>query len=168
MNNSRKIIFLLVFLFILFSPVFSQTIKEGSVAPDFSVTLRSGEKVTLDSYKGKVLFLHFWGTWCPPCRIELPEMDALAKKLKTQGEKAKMDFLAIAISDTKKDLTNFMEKNSYTFPAALDETGKVAFAYGIQGVPTSMLISPDGKIIKIHVGMMNKKQIERFVADYAE
>lgn len=167
MNKTRKIIFLLLILLISFTPVFAQSVKEGSKAPDFSLTLSTGEKVTLDSYNDKVLFLHFWGTWCPPCRAELPELDVLAKKLASQGQNAKMAFLGVAISDTQKDVTSFMKKNGYTFSAALDETGKVAFAYGIQGVPTSILISEEGKILKIHVGMMNKKQIEKFVADYA-
>ena len=59
-----------------------------------------------------------------------------------------------------------MQKNGYTFASALDEPGLVAMKYGIQGVPTSILISPEGKILKIQVGMMNQKQLENFVADY--
>ena len=131
---------------------------------NFSEVVR--KTVTLNSYKGKVLFLHFWATWCPPCKVELPHMESLAKKLASQGDKAKMEFLAVCISDSQKALTSFMQKNGYTFPSALDEPGLVAMKYGIQGVPTSILISPEGKILKIQVGMMNQKQLENFVADY--
>lgn len=171
MNKTHKI-FLLALIILLFSlPIFSQSLKVGANAPDFSLQIQQDGKasdkiVTLNSYKGKVLFLHFWATWCPPCKVELPHMESLAKKLASQGDKAKMEFLAVCISDTQKDLTSFMQKNGYTFPSALDEPGLVAMKYGIQGVPTSILISPEGKILKIQVRMMNQKQLENFVADY--
>lgn len=171
MNKTQKL-FSIALIILLFSlPAFSQSLKVGSNAPDFSLQLQQDGKasdkiVTLNSYKGKVLFLHFWATWCPPCKVELPHMESLAKKLASQGDKAKMEFLAVCISDTQKALTSFMQKNGYTFPSALDEPGLVAMKYGIQGVPTSILISPEGKILKIQVGMMNQKQLENFVADY--
>ena len=93
-------------------------------------------------------------------------MEKLAKKIVSLGEKAKMDFLAVCISDSQQALTSFIQKNGYTFTSALDEPGKVAMAYGIQGVPTSILISADGKILKIQVGMMSEKHLTEFVADY--
>lgn len=171
MKKTHKLILLSFLVLLLSLPVFSQSLKVGSNAPDFSLQLQQDGKasdkiVTLNSYKGKVLFLHFWATWCPPCKVELPHMESLAKKLASQGDKAKMEFLAVCISDSQKALTSFMQKNGYTFPSALDEPGLVAMKYGIQGVPTSILISPEGKILKIQVGMMNQKQLENFVADY--
>lgn len=171
----KKFVVFLVYLFFIlsFNPVFAQTLKVGSDAPNFSLQLQqngkaSNETVTLDSFKDKVLFLHFWATWCPPCKVELPHMENLAKKLVMQGDSAKMEFLAVCISDSQKALNSFMKKTGYTFPNALDEPGLVAMKYGIQGVPTSILISPEGKILKIHVGMMNAKQLEKFVAGYVE
>ena len=171
MKKTHKLILLSFLVLLLSLPVFSQSLKVGSNAPDFSLQLQqdgktSDKTVTLASYKGKVLFLHFWATWCPPCKVELPHMESLAKKLASQGDKAKMEFLAVCISDSQKALTSFMQKNGYTFPSVLDEPGLVAMKYGIQGVPTSILISPEGKILKIQVGMMNQKQLENFVADY--
>jgi cytochrome c-type biogenesis protein len=171
MKKTHKLILLSFLVLLLSLPVFSQSLKVGANAPDFSLQLQqdgkpSDKTVTLASYKGKVLFLHFWATWCPPCKVELPHMKSLAKKLASQGDKAKMEFLAVCISDSQKALTSFMQKNGYTFPSALDEPGLVAMKYGIQGVPTSILISPEGKILKIQVGMMNQKQLENFVADY--
>lgn len=171
MKKTHKLILLSFLVLLLYLPAFSQSLKVGSNAPDFSLQLQqdgkaSDKTVTLNSYKGKVLFLHFWATWCPPCKVELPHMESLAKKLASQGDKAKMEFLAVCISDSQKALTSFMQKNGYTFPSALDEPGLVAMKYGIQGVPTTILISPEGKILKIQVGMMNQKQLENFVADY--
>ena len=171
MKKTHKLILLSFLVLLLSLPVFSQSLKIGSNAPDFSLQLQqdgktSNKTVTLNSYKGKVLFLHFWATWCPPCKVELPHMESLAKKLASQGDKAKMEFLAVCISDSQKALTSFMQKNGYTFASALDGPGFVAMKYGIQGVPTSILISPEGKILKIQVGMMNQKQLDSFVADY--
>ena len=172
MKNSHKFLSLvLITFFFSVLPVFSQSPAVGSQAPDFSLQLQENGKATdktvnLASYKGKVLFLHFWATWCPPCKKELPHMEKLAKKIVSLGEKAKMDFLAVCISDSQQALTSFIQKNGYTFTSALDEPGKVAMAYGIQGVPTSILISPDGKILKIQVGMMSEKHLTEFVADY--
>ena len=171
MKKTHKLILLSFLVLLLSLPAFSQVLKVGSNAPDFSLQLQqdgkpSDKTVTLSSYKGKILFLHFWATWCPPCKLELPHMESLAKKLASQGDKAKMEFLAVCISDSQKALTSFMQKNGYTFPSALDEPGLVAMKYGIQGVPTSILISPEGKILKIQIGMMNQKQLENFVADY--
>jgi thiol-disulfide isomerase/thioredoxin len=171
MNKTQKLFSIALIILLLYLPVFSQSLKIGANAPDFSLQIQqdgkaSDKTVTLNSYKGKVLFLHFWATWCPPCKVEIPHMESLAKELASQGDKAKMEFLAVCISDSQKALTSFMQKNGYTLPSALDEPGLVPMKYGIQGVPTSILISPEGKILKIQVGMMNQKQLENFVADY--
>ena len=95
MKKTHKLILLSFLVLLLYFPAFSQVLKVGSNAPDFSLQLQqegkaSDKTVTLNSYKGKVLFLHFWATWCPPCKVELPHMESLAKKLASQGDKAKM------------------------------------------------------------------------------
>lgn len=148
------------------STLFAQNIREGAVAPDFAMTLSTGEQLKLSDYKGKAVLLHFWATWCPPCRAELPEMNNLAEKLNAD-ENAQLQFLAVCISDTEKNRASFMKKNKYTFSGTLDSDNSIALKYGIQGIPTSLLISPDGKIEKIHVGMMHKKQLTEFIKKYA-
>ena len=163
----KKIKFNVVVLFTLFalaSPCFSQSIKKGDTAPDFSITLSTGETVKLSDYKGTALLLHFWATWCPPCRLELPEMENLYKKITT--EDAKLKFLAVCISDTEKNRETFMSENNYTFTGGLDSDNSIGFKYRIQGVPTSILISSDGKIEKVVVGMMSSSQLKEFVKDY--
>lgn len=146
----------------------AQSIKKGSSAPDFSLKTSEGKTVKLSDYKGKAVLLHFWATWCPPCRKELPEMEKLYKELEAQGESAKLAFLGICISDTERNQSSFMSKNNYTFFSCLDETGEVANLYRIQGVPTSILISPEGKILALNVGMMSEKQLAAFVKDFAQ
>ncbi|MBR7065063.1 MAG: redoxin domain-containing protein, partial [Treponema sp.] len=75
----RKSKIFIAFLFTLFVSAFAfaEPIKVGSLAPDFSIELSTGQTVKLSDYKGKAVFLHFWATWCPPCRVELPEMEKL-------------------------------------------------------------------------------------------
>lgn len=146
------------------SPIFAQSVKEGKTAPDFSLTLSTGQQVKLSDYKGKAVLLHFWATWCGPCRVELPEMNAFASKLDSSSRIA---FLAVCISDTEKSQSAFMKKNNYTFPGGLDKDGSIAGSYFIQGIPTSILISPDGKIEKIRVGAMSPAELQRFVGKYA-
>lgn len=168
----KKIILILTMVFLcgVFN-LSAQTVRVGSKAPDFSIELQkdgnpSGKTVTLSDYKGKALFLHFWATWCPPCKVELPHLEKLAQKIESKGDNAKINFLAICISDSQKSLSSFMKENGYTFAGGLDATGRIAMKYGIQGVPTSILISPEGKILKIHVGMMSEKLLESFVIGY--
>jgi len=91
------------------SPIFAQSVKEGKTAPDFSITLSTGQQVKLSDYKGKAVLLHFWATWCGPCRVELPEMNAFASKLDSSSRIA---FLAVCISDTEKSQSAFMKKNN--------------------------------------------------------
>ena len=154
------------------SPAFAKKEKKNSKsalkAPDFTITLSTGETKKISDYQGKAVLLHFWATWCPPCILELPGMNALAEKLESQGEQSQLDFLAICISDTEENRSNFMKKNGYTFPGGLDESGKIAARYGIQGVPTSILISPQGEILDYNVGMMTEAQLAQFVRDYVE
>jgi cytochrome c biogenesis protein CcmG, thiol:disulfide interchange protein DsbE len=161
----KKSISILCLLFAL-AAVSAQSIKKGTAALDFNLTLSTGEKVSLSSYKGRAVLLHFWATWCPPCRAELPGMNALSEKLEKEGTNAKLVFLAVCVSDTEESRAQFMKDNKYTFRGGLDKTGVVADKYGVQGIPTSVLISPDGKIENINVGMMSKEALAQFISAY--
>ncbi len=164
----KKTITLVGLLLCLSALSFARGIKTGDKAPDFTLKLSDGRTVSLSDYEGKAVLLHFWATWCPPCRAELPEMDKLAKQLDAQGNDSKLAFLAVCISDTEKSRASFMQKNQYTFTGGLDAQGKLANAYSVEAIPTSVLISPDGKIVKMHTGMMSKADLESFVKGYAD
>ncbi|MDR2785093.1 MAG: TlpA family protein disulfide reductase [Treponema sp.] len=126
-------------------------LREKAPVTDFSLKLVDGRTVTLGALKGKVVFLNFWATWCPPCREEMPSMEILYRRFHDQG----LEFIAVDIMESGKAVSAFLSDNNLTFPAALDSNGRVSGSYGIQAIPASFIIDRDGKIILYTVGGRN-------------
>jgi peroxiredoxin len=125
-----------------------QPVKEGSATRDFDLPGLSGEKLSLAGFKGKLVMLNFWATWCPPCRAEMPSMQKLYTQLKADG----FEILAVNLQENAKTVSDHIKKNGFTFPVALDASGSVGGAYGIRAIPTSFLVDRGGKIIGSLVG----------------
>jgi peroxiredoxin len=117
-------------------------------AEDFSLPLSGGGARTLSGLKGKVVFLNFWATWCPPCREEMPSMETLYRRLKDAG----LEFLAVDIQEKPKQVEAFIRENSLSFPVALDESGRISGIYGIRSIPATFIIDRDGSIIAAVIG----------------
>ena len=117
-------------------------------AIDFTVEALRGQSERLSDYRGKVIFLNFWATWCGPCRAEIGEIDLLHETL--MGE----DFMimALSIQEDKKRVSKFMQSYEVDFPVYLDSDGAVANKYGVTGIPTTYIIAPDGKIVGRAIG----------------
>jgi thiol-disulfide isomerase/thioredoxin len=115
---------------------------------DFSLPLLNGKTQTLSGLKGKVVFLNFWATWCPPCREEMPDMEKLYQRFKNED----LEFLTVNIQEGKAEVESFMKDFKLSFPVALDSNGDVATKYGIRGIPTTYIIGRDGRIIAAAVG----------------
>ncbi len=156
---------MIIVVLIAVSSASAQNIRKNLTAPDFQLTLSTGKQVKLSDYRGKAVLLHFWATWCPPCREELPEMNKLAAKLAGKKD-AKLEFLAVCVSDEEKSRADFMKKNNYTFTGGLDKDDSIAMKYGIQGIPTSVLISAAGTIEKVNVGAMSASGLADFISAY--
>jgi thiol-disulfide isomerase/thioredoxin len=118
---------------------------------DFSLSLLEGETKSLSSYKGKVIFLNFWATWCGPCRVEMPSMAALYNKFSDKG----LEILAVNSGEDQATVRSFLNNEGFSFPALLDLDGKVSANYGIQAIPTTFLIDRDGMIILRLVGSID-------------
>jgi len=112
---------------------------------DFNLQLLRGGTASLSSYKGNVVLLNFWATWCPPCRNEMPSMEILYKNFKNQG----LEILAIDLRENINTVRRFIQENRYTFPILLDTNGNVGSAYGIRSIPTTYIIDRQGMIIGI-------------------
>jgi peroxiredoxin len=129
-----------------------QTPRIRKEAPNFTLETLKGNQVTLNNYRGKVVLLHFWATWCKPCMEELPTLQKLWESMEKKG----FMLLAIAIDRTgKKQVEDYIERFHYTFPVLLDPEGKVRNSYLVQGIPTTYLIGKDGKFSGVAIGARN-------------
>jgi peroxiredoxin len=115
----------------------------GKVAPDFDLpTLEEGKKVKLSDYRGKVVFLNFWATWCKPCKEEMPSMEVLYTHFQKDG----LVVLAVSIDrvTTKKEIPPFVSAMSLTFPVLIDSWGQTDKRYKLMGVPETYIIDQEG------------------------
>ena len=123
-------------------------------APEFSLPSTEGKTIRLSDYKGKVIILDFWATWCGPCRKGIPDLIAIQKEF---GK----DVVVIGISldeGTKKDVVPFMQTIGINYPIAYG-TLEVTEQYGgIDGIPTSFVINKNGEIVDKHVGLIPKSE----------
>ncbi|OGB90110.1 hypothetical protein A2625_04785 [candidate division WOR-1 bacterium RIFCSPHIGHO2_01_FULL_53_15] len=122
--------------------------ETGRPAIDFKLPDLSGRTISLSGHKGKVIFLNFFATWCPPCREEMPSMQALYNKLKGRD----FEMLAVSIDRDAAKLKAFVEKNKYTFRILSDPDGTVASQYGVGAIPATFIIDKKGRIAGSFVG----------------
>lgn len=138
----------LVVLVIAFVGVVSYSLrdtsaKEGGEAPKFSIKADSGERVTEDSFGGKILVLNFWATWCPPCIQEIPSLDRFQKEFAHQGVKV----VAISIDKNAQKYRNFLDHVHVSFETARDPAADVSTKYGTFQIPETYIIK-DGRIMR--------------------
>ncbi len=128
--------------------------KTGAMAPDFEFKRSKTEKVHLSDYKGKLVLLDFWATWCPPCREELPRVEKeIWQKYK---DNPKFALFAFAREEGWEKVLPFKEKNNYTFLMLPDENRNIYKLYATQFIPRNVLIDEDGKIIYQSMGYSDK------------
>jgi peroxiredoxin len=137
----------------------------GMAAPDFSLkTLRTDETVTLESLRGKVVVLDFWATWCGPCVAGLPTMQKVTDAFKDRG----VVFYGIDLREPADRVQSFVDKKKWTFSVLLDEKGDVAKQYKVNGIPHSIVIGKDGKILNVHVGFGGAAALEKQLTEELE
>ena len=130
-------------------------IRVGLPAPDFTLPGLDGKKVSLSDYRGKVVFVNIWATWCPPCVEEMPSMQNLYQKLKSEN----FEIMAVSIdSQGAKVVAPFMKKYKLTFPALMDSMGTIKRIYKATGVPESYIIDKDGILAKKVIGPLDWSQ----------
>ena len=120
----------------------------GLTAPDLSLTDKSGKTWTLSSLKGKVVFLNFWATWCPPCREEMPSMQRLYEQM--PGDK--FEILAVLENDKPERADAFAAELGLTFPILYDEAKTAWPRYGLTGLPETFIIDKNGYIREKFIG----------------
>ncbi|OKL38019.1 thiol-disulfide oxidoreductase ResA [Domibacillus mangrovi] len=123
------------------------TLEVGEKAPDFVLTDMNGKQHRLSDYEGKGVFLNFWGTWCEPCKKEMPHMEKMAQEY--AGE---VEILAVNVGESNFQVQNFADQYGLTFPIAIDKSKEVMNTYGVNPLPTTFMITPDGTIDQIVIG----------------
>jgi len=140
----------------LFSKIGIQSIKNKK-APNFSLKDLNGKEVDLKNFKGKVVFLNFWATWCGPCKEEMPSMEALCQQFKGKD----FTFLTISVDyEGGKPVKEFLEKHRYTFLVLLDPKGESLDLYEVKGIPTTFVIDKKGVMIGKAIGPKNWNKLE--------
>jgi peroxiredoxin len=139
--------------------VSKEKVKVGSEAPDFILTDIEGKQHQLSDYKGKGVFLNFWGTWCEPCEREMPYMDNQYEYYKTQG----VEVLAVNIAESNVAVQSFVDKHDLSFPVVLDKDRQVLNAYGVGPLPTTFLINPEGEVVHITSGSLTERMVRDFM-----
>lgn len=164
MNRLLVTITLAICIFV--TALFPKALSSNEKAPNFSLPDLSGKTINLSDYKGKVIFLNFFATWCPPCREEMPSIQSLINKVKDKSSKDHVAVLTIAIDRRGKSaVSKFMNNNNYTFQVLLDPKNEVSRNYGVQFVPTSFIVDKNGSIIEKIIGprdWASREILERF------
>ena len=125
-----------------------RVLKERKNTVNFNLPLLNGGTTALSSWKGKVVILNFWATWCPPCRAEMPSMETFYQRFKSQG----LEILAVDIGEEQAAVQQFIKNYNYTFPVLLDKDTKISSQYGVSAIPTTFIIDRKGMIIGMIAG----------------
>lgn len=133
---------------------------------DFTLTDQYGKTHKLSDYEGKVVFLNFWATWCPPCKEEMPHIEQLYKDYNKNND----DVVILGVASpnlgregSREHVVNFLKDQGYTFPVVLDEDGALAYQYGINAFPTTFIIDKEGYVTQYIPGAMDKATMASFI-----
>lgn len=137
-----------------------EQMAQGQPAPNFISPALSGGEIGLTDYVGDVVVVNFWATWCPPCKAEMPGINAFYEKHQADG----LVVLAVNAKESESLVRPFIESNNFTFPVLLDPAGSVVNQYQVRSFPTTIIIDRDGVVRHIQVGMISEEELERITA----
>lgn len=132
----------------------------GKPAPAFTLTGVKGSTVSLAAYKGKVVLLDFWATWCRPCRIEMPLVQKLYDELKPKG----LVVFGVNLMEEPDQVKRYLAENKIGFPILLDREGKVAQSYKAEGIPTLVIVGKDGRVSSYFTGLREEEVLREALA----
>ena len=138
------------------TPGLSRQGLEGKPAPDFSLRSLEGVAVSLEALRGKPVLLDFWATWCPPCVKALPHIQAIHQEFEASG------LVVLGINSEPPDKPrSFLRTNGYTFTTLTDQGGRTGAAYGVRGIPTTLVIDSDGIVRSHTVGYKTEAELRQ-------
>lgn len=132
--------------------------RVDALAPAMQLTTFDGKQVSLGELlkQHKVVLVNFWATWCPPCRAEMPDIEAVYERFGPQG----LTVAAVNMQESDHQVAGYAQEGGYTFPLLLDPTGVVANAYRVMSLPTSYFVGQDGRVLAVNMGAMTQASLE--------
>ena len=136
---------------------------DGQAAPDFTIQLFGGGTFRLTEQRGRAIVLNFWASWCTPCRAEMPYFETTYRAYRDRG----VIFVGVAVQDDPEASRALLEELGITYPAGLDEGNEIALRYQLNGLPTTVFITRDGKVARKRTGAMSENELVTFVEEIA-
>ncbi|MCB8985362.1 MAG: TlpA family protein disulfide reductase [Ardenticatenaceae bacterium] len=137
----------------------SEILDVGDTAVNFYLHDLDGNVVDLESFRGQPVILNFWATWCAPCRVEMPALEAAYEAHQDDD----LVILAVNAQETHQEVTRFFDELELTFTPLLDADGEVSHLYNVFNFPSSYFIDATGKITAVHRGLLTDQQIESYL-----
>jgi DsbE subfamily thiol:disulfide oxidoreductase len=132
--------------------------KVGQPAPELTLTMLDGSEAKLSDFRGKVVLVNFWATYCPPCRAEMPALETVYREVADKGGVV----LAIDQKESAETVAGFVAEFGLTFPVALDQKGAAGALYGVTGIPESFIVDKDGIVRYKTIGQMDEETIRQY------
>ena len=135
-------------------------IGQGNRAPNFQLKSLDGQDVSLEDYRGSVVLVNFWATWCAPCIEEIPALEAAYRARQADG----FVVLGVNFQESPDDVRSFIEAFDVSYPILLDTNGQVMKTFRAVGLPVSLLIDREGVIQVRHTGLLNGTDLAKYMA----
>ncbi|HJW90317.1 MAG TPA: TlpA disulfide reductase family protein [Anaerolineales bacterium] len=127
-------------------------VAQGQSAPDFTLTTFDGQPYTLSEFKGKVVVINFWASWCKPCEQEAADLETAWQSYQGRGD---VIFLGVDYVDTEPEALAYLKRFNITYPNGPDQRTRISQAYRIRGVPETYVVGPDGILTFVKIGPFN-------------
>jgi thiol-disulfide isomerase/thioredoxin len=149
-----KKLFLSTLILLAAAPL-ALAVEENQIPPQCAATLAgSAEKLDIGAYKGKVLLIDFWATWCPPCKKSMPFLNGLRNEHLKDG----FEIIAINVDENSEEAKQFLGNNPVDYVMAFDPKGDCPAKFDVKAMPSSYLVDKTGKIRKVHLGFRDEDQ----------